>query len=266
MSAYYHVPKPNLRHMEIDKYLKLIPELLRQIAGNRLVVFCEDSFIAELFERLGTLNAVDLSIQMVALRDLPAFPAAERLLVSCEAQDLERTGERQYREKGHAHYWALFKGHDPSIYLQNVAIWLSKLAMVARAIELCEPEGDQFVCWADASLAQFAYIRSGWDFARASLSISQVNHYASQMRYKQKTLPLNASYLAATPGLWSLVIPRFYEILDEHLDDVYAHDEETILGLLVKERPEWFHCIGAPYKGPFLRQRYWLNRLFRLGA
>jgi hypothetical protein len=78
-------------------------------------------------------------------------------------------------------------------------------------------------------------------------AVSRVR-YGSDMRRYGRHLPLNASYISGPREQWQEFQQLFSQKAQLAAQMPYGHDEETILSECIREQPDWFHCIGMPYK------------------
>lgn len=228
-------------------YLQHIPRSLAMIAGQPLLLFHDDPAIAERFVGLSEPLGIDLRMERVPIAELPANRDADAFVAACRS--MPRSGPNAVpadrSEKGHVHYTRDLQESGEATYRALIVIWMSKVALTARTA--AEGTGDaSFTAWMDVSIARFNDQRSNWEFARQPYAQNALNHYASPMRFMGRRLPLNASFLLASPEVWAEIDREFQAELLASLSQAYAHDEETILGLVHHKRPELFHTLGVP--------------------
>jgi hypothetical protein len=147
-------------------------------------------------------------------------------------------------EKGLVHHTRDLLGSGETVYRKLITIWMSKVALMSRVA--CEGDDGTYFAWIDASIARVNGRRSNWNFPAQSFEPAALNHYASSMSYRGERLPLSAGFMLGTGDVWAAVNAAFDARLEASLSDAYAHDEETILGLVHRERPELFHTLGVP--------------------
>lgn len=258
VSAYYHIPKRQLSHMGISRYVRLLPETLRMIRGQRLVFYYEEEFIGRLVKRLCEDIGIEVSLRCVPLETLPQRENAT--IIANAARDPRTTARTVLsKEKGVAHLRAMDVAGDRSEYEKNLSVWLSKIDLtmsVAREIQRREP-----VAWIDIGVSKLNFRRHNWNFATLPVSPMRLSHYGSNMRYLGERLPLNASVLLGYPESWNAVCKLFNETVAMRAADCYPHDEETLLSHVLRETPDLFECIGHPYRGRIGTVKYFWERL-----
>lgn len=259
VSAYYHIPKRKIPHMGIARYVKLAPETLSMISGSRLIFFYSESFIATLFERV----AENLNVEIIPIRrqlsELPERESAKRIVTNARAPK-QAALVKKGREKGVVHLNGMDFEGDRREYLENLSIWLSKIPLCTY-VATSELSESQSVAWVDIGISKVNFTRHNWNFCLLKPPTSQVQHYASNMRYRGDRLPLSAGYLRAWPEQWERLNSLFKEQLYRRRNCSYPHDEETVLSHVVEQHPELFECVGKPLTGPLRRIRYYSNRL-----
>ena len=245
VAGYWRLPGNAKRPAE--HYQEQIPRSLAMIAGQPLRLFHDDEETARHFAALCDPLGIALHAERIPVEALPAFAHAEAYVAACRAMPRAGAGAVPARnsEKGHVHYIRDLIGSGEATYRALLAIWLSKVALAAR-VAADPPAGAAFVAWMDVSVARFSGQRTNWDFPRQPFAPAALNHYASPMRYLGARLPLNASLMLATPEVWTEVALAFEAQLLASRSDAYAHDEETLLGLVHRRRPELFHTLGVP--------------------
>jgi len=238
-----------------EHYENLIRPTCRLIAGGRLVLFHDDPRVGRLFENAARLSNIELTTVTMPLRELPTATVSERMLAACTRMDVSTYPRRErQREKGVLHFSRDYLRSGERAYRDLATIWTSKISLVADVAIPNVGSDTQFVAWIDASIARFQGLRQHWDFVTVPQRHDVMQHYANNMRYLGERLPINASYLMADRSLWPIVDQLFYERLHDALEQDYAHDEETILGLVHHDRPELFTRIGRNYGR--LRRRF----------
>lgn len=228
-------------------YLELIPKTCGLIASKRLVLHCDDEQVKQLFGKHAHANNVDLEIVTTPIEALPFSRYAPAIVECCSRMDLTQRPERLGREKGPRHYWNHYRTSGRAAYEKMIAIWLSKIPLTHQLAN-CIADGANAVAWIDSSIARFRGQRTNWRFSRIRPSEGRVQHYASAMTFRDKLLPINASFLQADRTAWARLAEQFEAELQSHLSDSYAHDEETILSFCEAADPSLFETVGRPHK------------------
>jgi hypothetical protein len=230
----------------VEHYQKLIPQSMEMIAGRKLILYFDDAQTEAMFAEACEALDVRLQTVRVSVEALPAYRHADAFADGCRSmrrEEFDRTPLR-WLEKGLIHYRRDFMGAGEEVYRRLITIWMSKVALTSQA---ASGGGDAtYFAWMDASVARFSGRRTNWNFPVQTFAPRALNHYASTMSYRGERLPLNASFMLGTPEVWAAVSLAFDAWLQASLSDAYAHDEETILGLVHRDRPELFHTLGVP--------------------
>jgi hypothetical protein len=229
---------------------------MHMLRGNRLHVFCGDEDFASSVVELAERYSVDITTEFIGLGDLPTRCLISPILHACEQRfesvsspaGAERPGSFN-REKGDIHFWRHFVESGAEAYRNLLSIWTSKIPLVSRWV--CSSDGAKTdsVAWVDVTVSRFNGSRSGWDFRRQVWPEDRISHYSSPRFYRRKKLPLNASFIAASPRLWPILEASYLEALKNCSADGYAHDEETILSHVMDANPGLFHAMGHPCRG-----------------
>lgn len=243
----------NLKHSG-DYYNTLLPQTLQLIRGEELVFYSSSNEVLSWVEGLCQQASIRMRPVLLALEQLPAWHLADRLVRCCGAMQLDQWQKpRSFSgEKGVIHYWRDYKGAGPEAFRAMQAVWLSKVALVAEQVSHAEHE---HLVWMDSTLARFNHCRANWRFWLAQEHPHQFSHYGSDMRRYGRHLPLNASYISGPREQWQEFQQLFSQKAQLAAQMPYGHDEETILSECIREQPDWFHCIGMPYKRLTGRQR-----------
>lgn len=245
VSGYWPLPGNGKRGLSY--YQALLPQTLALLRGQKLLFFAGDAQTLALVQQHCSTWQIALEGQVMPIMQLPQWDRAEALVASCERMGLDAWPQprRSAGEKGVNHYWRDLHGSGADTYRQLLAVWLSKIALVAQRAAT-EPE-QQSLAWVDSSVARFQRQRSNWRFWRLADRPGQLCHYASPMRYLGQGLPVNASYLSAPAPVWGTLAPLFDGLAQQASLMAYGHDEETILGECQRQHPGLFHCLGVPY-------------------
>lgn len=258
VSAYYHIPKRRVPHMGIARYVRLAPETLSMISGDRLYFYYEEPFIGTLFERLAQNLDIDIIPVRRTLNELP-FRDVAKVISYCSQSPSSEGTKAACKEKGTSHIRSMDVDGDRSEYLDNLTVWLSKIELVCQSARRMK-DSDSSLAWIDVGLSKKNFTRENWNFTEARLLHRKVLHYASDMRYQGNPLPLNASFLKASSKEWERLSHLFFGKAQQLQEDGYPHDEETILSHVVHEHPDLFQCIGRPFSGPLRSVRYYAHR------
>lgn len=246
-------------------YQESLIKTLQMLQGEQIVFHSNSDTVLEEVLALGKAYSVVVFPIQSALHALPNWDRSASFVQCCERMRLDRWPhpQRVYAEKGVRHYWRDWKGSGAETYRSLLSIWLSKPELTYRAGISHQAET---VAWIDASVSRFNGQRTHWEFPRIRSQPGSIVHYASPMRYFGAPLPLNASYLAGSIEVWSVLVRVFNQVSEEALAMAYAHDEETLLAECVRRQPELFHCIGLPFQclSGFAILRFQLRRRLRL--
>lgn len=245
VSGYWCLPGNGKNKPEY--YQRSLEALVRRLCGKKLLFFAGDDEIVALVDDACSAFGVDVEIRLLPLEALPQHVLAERLTTSCRRMELDcwSMDRKFYSEKGVVHYWRDLKGSGEEVYSHLLAIWLSKISLVAgfaNSVDASTP-----LAWVDSSLVRIKGNRSNWCFWKQSVEPGRVCHYASPMRYLGGCLPVSAGFLLAQAADWYRLESLFNDVASQSVVMSYGHDEETILGECWRRRPELFHCIGRPY-------------------
>ena len=245
LSGYW--PLNGNRKRSNEHYRSLLPQTLRLLHGSNLLFYSSSQEVLDWVEPLAVQENIAVQLVLRPLDALPAWDLAALAVKSCEAMALDhlQSPASFSGEKGVIHYWRDFKASGPDLCRKLMAVWLSKVALVA---EQASSERFSKLTWVDSSMARFNHRRSHWRFWLAHHPHQRLSHYRSEMRCWGRSLPLNASYLSGPRELW----PRLQTLFERNaalaLQMPYGHDEETILAACLQQQPELFHPLGVPYK------------------
>ena len=230
-----------------EHYNILLPQTLKLIRGEELVFYSSSEEVLRWVERECQQSSIRMRPVLRALECLPAWALADRLVRCCGGMQLDQWQKpRSFSgEKGVIHYWRDYKSAGPEAFRAMYAVWLSKIALVAE--QAGQVEHDRLV-WMDSTIARFQDRRSNWRFWLANENPQKFSHYGSDMRHFGRSLPLNASYISGPRLQWSALQNLFLENAELAAQMPYANDEETILAECIRQKSDWFQCIGMPYK------------------
>ena len=96
---------------------------------GKAFVFAGDDEIVALVDDACSAFGVDVEIRLL----FASAWAGERLTTSCRRMELDcwSMDRKFYSEKGVVHYWRDLKGSGEEVYSHLLAIWLSKISLVA---------------------------------------------------------------------------------------------------------------------------------------
>lgn len=233
-------------------YEKYIPRTIRMISGCRLIVFYSEDAVLDLVKSHAQAHRVAIHGVRVPIPELPAYPYRSQLLQGCRAmKDGEYLADPQRfrKEKGVKHYLRDYRGSGEDNYQDIITIWMSKIPLMAERAITLNPFGSDHFAWIDASIARFKHSRSNWNFMRLSFDEGALYHYDNDTHCMGQPIQINASFLLAHKDIWQRVGDLFRRQLETSIGDPYAHDEETILNLVLKSNPELFKLAGRNYRG-----------------
>lgn len=237
----------NPKHPE-SHYFYHLPFTLDAICNKALVFHTNSDLVARRVGALAKIRNISLETVVSPIERLPCYGDAVEVSHSATAMNLD-VFEKPINfggEKGLFNYWHHVKASNPKAYTFMLAIWLSKVSLVAGFMRTEKTMYQH--AWIDASLSRMDWRRSNWDISRVPIVGGKVSHYDSRMRMFGQQLPLTAGFLAADAYMWNCLERLFKESLRSAKAMPYAHDEETILANCVAKRPDWFFCIGNHYK------------------
>lgn len=242
-SGYWALPG-NKKHSN-DHYYTHLPNTLDMIRGQDLVFFSDDVKYMTNVRNLCAVRGITLQERYIPVAELPAFDVAKELVECCARMALDRFAKppSYNSEKGIIHYWRDFQGSGEAIYHALLAIWLSKVHLASST---AQSDSERPVAWIDISISRFNGRRENDKFFRLDLPSDRLSHYGSNMQFFGTPLPLNASFLSATPAVWLEIKREFSYSIERAKYMSYAHDEETVFADCVWRRPELFYLIGLP--------------------
>ncbi len=250
-TGYWHLPGNTKRSPE--HYRERLPKTLRMIRGSEMVVFHDDPAVLAMFQSAALDADVAVTGQRIALADLPAYRHGPALLACCKSMDPARF-QFDYpdpgKEKAVNHYLRDYLKSGEESYMGLMTIWMSKVHLVTRTIDLRKSDDSGFLAWIDTSVSRFNRLRANWDFAKVPFGASSIHHYGTSTHFMGEKLGVNASFLVAHVNVWPKILALFESELVASLKDQYAHDEETLLHRIRLKQPHLFTRIGGKYQGP----------------
>lgn len=244
---------------DFNHYFEYLPATLKHIAGGQLLFFYERQQVLEKVKEIATALNIEIRPVKLNIDDLPYSHCSLQALQACQNMNLDYVERLKFplKDKGSKHYRREYSKSGPDAYQQILSLWFSKIRLVSEiAIKENHFQTDYFA-WIDASFGRFDNKRHGWKLEDCEFDTDRLNHYSSNMYYKDQKLPLNASFLYTNVEIWQKLDFLFDQKLQGALQENYAHDEETILGLVHSEHPELFFDFTA-------RKRGFLKRLLGL--
>ena len=163
-------------------------------------------------------------------------------LTSCKNQDndlLESINTK--REKGLNHNIREYRQIGDISYRKIFTIWASKLFLVEKTIN-DNPFSNSYFAWVDATVSRFDSKREN-NFLARSFGTRHLYHYKSPMFFYGKRLPVNASFMLAHKKIFEDIIGDYRSELENSKYSNYAHDEETILGLIYEKNARHFRRL-----------------------
>jgi hypothetical protein len=239
-------------------YMRLLPESLRLIRGHTLIFFYSQQDILDHLTYLCRENEIHLLPRKTPISDLPHFSFGRRALEACRKIERDEAVKSLFirpgfkfpmNEKGLGHFIKHYMVTNGETYQSLLAIWLSKIGLVLRAIDTVETTGPHnteeiHFAWIDASISRFNGKRKNWDIRRIGPKADKLSHYRSMtMAFEGRPLPLNASFMLAHKSHWSKITEAYNDSIERHIDVLYPHDEETILSYCVKTHPQYFESV-----------------------
>ena len=220
--------RTNKKH-DMTHYYRFMPKTFEMLAEKQIVFFYEDSDI------LNYVQSIVKSSHFIAIRlpviDLPTYSLTEAYLQSCKNQD--NVALRSVKDqKGLIHYAREYMQSGEASYRKVIGIWTSKILLVERIIAE-NPYMSSHFAWVDVSVSRFNtnYILKKYDD-------TTITTPSNCMLYKGELIANNASFMISAKDTWLTFFPMYKAKLEALRDSNYAHDEETILHLMRKDRPD----------------------------
>ena len=243
VSGYWSVPQ-NTKRSE-SHYEIFYKKTLDFIIDGNLVFLSDSPEFAKKVKDACRDRSINLNNKTIDIPSLPARPLAASVLKSTINMNLDvlLPPINGSREKAVIHYWRDLKGSGKDAYYAILTIWLSKIYILAQISRQLDKQF-KFYAWMDISVSRFNGQRSQWDLSQLILDETKINHYPSNMQMYGKELPLNASYLAATPEAWARLEKLYHKKALRLSTMPYGHDEETILSECIRTSPSLFNLIS----------------------
>ena len=239
--GFWHVPA-NKKH-DMQHYYKHFPGTFNILKGCNIVFYYDDDKILEYVNSIKQTNNF-LAIK-INVTDLPTYAISEHYLNSCKNQDNKtlkkkndlKGSENYKREKGLTHYNREYMLSGEDSFRKVFSIWTSKILLVQRIIKR-NPFNTEFYAWTDVSISRCKrdpnyYVKSNYDKDR-------LYYFPSPLFYNAEKVEISAGFMLAHKNTWATIIRLYRLQLEASKNSNYAHDEETLLGLILRKRKELF--------------------------
>jgi hypothetical protein len=237
-TGYWHVPQ-NIKR-SLQHYLDHIPTTIEMINNGKLLFFYEDLQIFSLCKACAEKNNVRIVGKQISLSELPYSNLGAALLSSCKAMARAGSPKRSVLDKGALHYSRDYLGSGEEGYKNLLSIWMSKVPLINRHAIAADPFGTPKYAWIDCSISRLNNKRKNWNFVTLPYGSEKLYHYKNTMKYYREPLKLCAGFICGSKKEWATLDRLFEQYLFTHLNDAYAHDEETILNFVVNDHPGLF--------------------------
>ncbi len=236
---------PNNAKRSPEHYFSCLPATFALLRRSHVIFYHDDVTVLEKALALAAEHEVLLEPIRAPLQSLACWGWAERFVDACAAMRLDEFNQtKSYAgEKGVVHFWRDLQQGGRESYISMLAIWLSKVPLVAA---VGRRQNKESLAWIDASIARVNGERENWNFPRMDGEPGCISHYGNDMRFLGRRLPLSAGYLEGDSQAWQALEALYFDMLPKAARMPYGHDEETVLAQCVAEAPELFHCIGQP--------------------
>lgn len=240
--AYWPIPGNAKR--SLDHYTEHLAQSLEMLARQNLHFISGNNKILSSVEALCRTHGINLHVEKLLLDDLRKRPLMDQLLQRSRnfgAKLLAPPSEFR-REKGLIHYWRDLRQSGEDTFKRVFCIWHSKIDLLHKAAQ-DNPFGSTEFAWVDASIARFNHQRAGWDFRQVDCTPGAIRHYPNIMRKNGRELALNASFLLGDRAAIDALHGAYEMAFAVCLGEDYPNDEETVLDLVVAQRPRLFRAI-----------------------
>ena len=228
----------NKRH-NFDHYKKHLRNTFRVMPNSQIIFFYQDKEIINLIRRRCKTNKL-IPIK-INYNDLPTREITKKYVNSLKKLDIKKINcKDETIEKGITHFKEILKCGEET-YLKILTVWTSKLFLVEKAI-LKNPFKSNIFSWVDISLAKMNG-RNKWNWVTNKYPEDKISFYPSNMTYYGSKLNLSAGFIRGEKNLMLLLIDLFKKRLETHSEDIYGHDEETLLNLISNDKPDLFYII-----------------------
>lgn len=234
----------NAKH-DASHYSELLPLTIKMLSGYKVVFFYDKSSILEWAMKIALENSVEFHPYKIPVDALPERDSAIKVLFATE-----RFGELnpevpviRNKEKAIEHYWRDYKQGGRDVYLNMLAIWLSKISLVGLIVEE-NPFYSKRFAWVDASISRFNKTRDFFDFPKVIDCNNKISFYRGKLLKYGDKLALNASYLSGDRSSWVRLRKEFEWHMGIATNEVYPNDEETILDSIYRDKPDMFRMIN----------------------
>lgn len=237
--AFYNF-KGNKRH-NLDHYKKHITRTFRIMPKSKIVFFYEDDNIFNLIKR--RCKTKTIIGKKILNNDLPTFEITKNYVNSLKKLNIKKMENysREF-EKGKSHYYEL-KNCGDKVYHQILTIWTSKLFLIEKVINDNPYKTNNFA-WVDVSLGKMNDKRNNWNWMTNIYPENKISFYPSKMTYYGTKLNLSAGFIYSEKNYFIKLINLYKIKLEELKDDIYGHDEETILNFIYLDKIKLFNIIN----------------------
>lgn len=235
----------------LDHYTKHLALSLEMLAGQNLYFISGNNNVLSSVEALCRTHGIALHVEKLLLDDLRKRPQMDVLLHRAQAfgARLRAPPSDFRRDKGLIHYWRDLRQSGEDTFRRMFCIWHSKIDLLHKAAQ-DNPFGSTEFAWVDASISRFNHQRAGWDFRKVDCTPGVIRHYPNVMRKNGRELALNASFLLGDRAAVGTLREAYETAFTVCLGEDYPNDEETVLDLLVAQRPGLFSAITGEARSP----------------
>ena len=234
--GYWYIPN-NVKH-SLRHYKKHFLNTFNILQDCNIVYFYDnDKILSYLKPFVKTKNIIFIKYPV---KFLPTEELSDAYLSSCKRQDnayLKMIDKGN--EKGLFHYNREFLRSGEDAYKKIFSVWTSKILLIKKVM-FDNPFNTEFFAWIDCAISK---LNRDPRLYKSLYSYKYLHHFENSMKYYGKILPLNAGFMIAHKDIWNVIIPLYQKQLFESKTSKYAHDEETILYLVMKTHPNLFKSI-----------------------
>jgi hypothetical protein len=230
----------NQRH-NLEHYKKCIPRTFRIMPNSKIVFFYQDNEIFELIKRRCKTSTI--IPKKIEISQLPTYNITKNYLNSLKKLDLNLHSQFENQiEKGLSHFneWKI---NGDTVYHQILTVWTSKLFMINQIIKENPFKTNNF-SWVDISLGKTVEKRPNWNWMINLYPNNKISFYPSNMTYYGNKLNLSAGFMFGNKDKFIELFELYQKKLNENENDIYGHDEETLLNLIYQENQNLFHIIN----------------------
>lgn len=227
----------NAKHNYHSHYKQLFKNTFEILKGCKIVFFYDDDDV--LIEIKKHVQTNDIIYLKRYVERLHTFDLSQSFLETCKKQDNKRlVSINKVNEKGLVHYEREYKRSGEHGFRKVFTVWTSKLFLVNEMIKSNYFNTENFA-WIDVSISRFT-TRDTTKYTQYYPPHKLFYFSDNVMKYYGIRLPILACFLIAHSNVWKELIPLYEEKMISLKNSQYAHDEETILYLVMKERLDMF--------------------------